>query len=146
MFLDADGGNVESVTIGIRTRAVWIPNRIVAARTAAQHQPCSITALDNDRAKLGVALTPYYERDGITIYHGDVFDVIDAVESFDALITDPPYSSGGAFRGDRSRSTIAKYVRSTSQAFRDEFTGDTRDQRGFTAWASMWLGTARVNS
>ena len=47
-------------------------------------------------------MKPYYERDGITIYHGDVFDVIDAVESFDALITDPPYSSGGTFRSDRA--------------------------------------------
>ena len=26
-------------------------------------------------------MTPYYERDGVTMYHGDVFDVIDGVES-----------------------------------------------------------------
>ena len=54
------------------------------------------------------------ERDGITIYHGDVFDVIDAVESFDALITDPPYSSAGTFRSDRAQD-LRKY--GNGQAF-----------------------------
>ena len=38
---------------------------------------------------------PYYQDDHATIYHGDVFDVIDAAGEFDALITDPPYSTGG---------------------------------------------------
>ncbi len=30
-------------------------------------------------------------------------------ESVDAVITDPPYSSGGAFRGDRSETSPAYY-------------------------------------
>ena len=34
--------------------------------------------------------------------------------SVDAIITDPPYSSGGQFRGDRSQSTGTKYVNSTT--------------------------------
>jgi site-specific DNA-methyltransferase (adenine-specific) len=64
--------------------------------------------------------------------------------SVDAVITDPPYSSGGAYRGDRMQSTIAKYVQTTSvDTWRDPFTGDNRDQRGFLVWCAMWMGEAR---
>ena len=81
-------------------------------------------------------MTPYYERDGITIYHGDVFDVIDGVESFDALITDPPYSSGGTFRSDRAQD-LRKY--GNGQAFVGYLHGDNRDQRTFHLWMCEWL-------
>lgn len=37
-------------------------------------------------------ITPYYERDGITIYHGDCRDVLPTLERVDHVITDPPYS------------------------------------------------------
>jgi site-specific DNA-methyltransferase (adenine-specific) len=39
---------------------------------------------------------PYYEQDGITIYHGDVLNVMAglSIPSLAAIITDPPYSSG----------------------------------------------------
>jgi site-specific DNA-methyltransferase (adenine-specific) len=39
-------------------------------------------------------MKPYYERGGITIYHGDCRDVLDVViptESVDLVLTDPPY-------------------------------------------------------
>lgn len=40
-------------------------------------------------------MKPYYEQDGITIYHGDCREVLPllAGQSFAALITDPPYRS-----------------------------------------------------
>ena len=73
--------------------------------------------------------------------------MIDAVESFDALITDPPYSSGGQFRGDRQNGTLAKYTGSHgNQPDLPQFTGDTRDQRGFLAWCGLWLGAARMKA
>ncbi len=37
-------------------------------------------------------MTPYYEREGITIYHADCRDVLPALASVDVVITDPPYS------------------------------------------------------
>lgn len=42
-------------------------------------------------------MTPYYEQDGITIYHGESLDVLPAMNaaSFDAVITDPPYANTG---------------------------------------------------
>ena len=88
-------------------------------------------------------MTPYYERDGITIYHGDVFDVLDAVGSFDALITDPPYSSGGMYRGDRmSKTPTGKYVRGMVNTQLPTFSGDNKDQRVFMMWATMWMSAS----
>src|SRR5690606_36755832 len=57
----------------------------------------------------------------------------------DALICDPPYSSGGQFRGDRAAPTTEKYGRGDALDKRIEFTGDNRDQRSFLAWCSLWL-------
>jgi site-specific DNA-methyltransferase (adenine-specific) len=34
---------------------------------------------------------PYYERDGITIYHGDCLEIIPTLETIDLVLTDPPY-------------------------------------------------------
>ena len=36
-------------------------------------------------------MTPYYEQDGITIYHGDCRAVLSLLEPMDVLLTDPPY-------------------------------------------------------
>jgi len=90
-----------------------------------------------------MAMTPYYEDDAVTIYHGDCFDLLHDLEGVGAVVTDPPYSSGGAFRGDRAMSTVSKYVNSSTEAYRPDFAGDNRDQRAFQAWCSMWLNAAR---
>ena len=34
---------------------------------------------------------PYYDRDGITIYHADCMEVLPQLGRFDLLLTDPPY-------------------------------------------------------
>jgi hypothetical protein len=34
---------------------------------------------------------PYYEREGITIYHGDAREVLPTLAHVDAVVTDPPY-------------------------------------------------------
>ena len=36
-------------------------------------------------------MTPYYERDGIVIYHGDCRDVLSELGPVDCVLTDPPY-------------------------------------------------------
>lgn len=36
-------------------------------------------------------IQPYYEEDGITIYHGDCREVLPALSCVDHVITDPPY-------------------------------------------------------
>lgn len=41
-------------------------------------------------------MQPYYEKDGITIYHGDCREILPTLESVEVVITDPPYSVGRA--------------------------------------------------
>ena len=75
-----------------------------------------------------------------TLYLGDSLDIIPMCGLVDAVITDPPYSSGGQFRGDRTQKTSTKYVQTDSVATtRAEFSGDNRDQRAFLAWSTMWF-------
>lgn len=65
-----------------------------------------------------------------------------ATGSVDAVITDPPYSSGGAFRGDRMSDTGSKYVQTGTELERPNFSGDNRDQRAYLMWCSLWLSEA----
>lgn len=61
----------------------------------------------------------------------------------DAVITDPPYSSGGQFRGDRAGySTSDKYQSNDTVRTYGEFAGDTRDQRGYAYWCALWMSEA----
>ncbi len=78
----------------------------------------------------------------VELRHGDALILLRELtdESVDLVLTDPPYSSGGMFRGDRAgRTTNEKYVQTGTFAERVDFDGDSRDQRGFLAWASLWL-------
>ena len=36
-------------------------------------------------------MKPYYDEDGITIYHGDCAELAPALGEFDLIVTDPPY-------------------------------------------------------
>lgn len=36
-------------------------------------------------------MKPYYEADGITIYHGDCREILPSLPKFDLCLTDPPY-------------------------------------------------------
>jgi site-specific DNA-methyltransferase (adenine-specific) len=87
-------------------------------------------------------VTPYYADGAVTIYHGDCFDVLHDLTGIGGIVTDPPYSSGGAFRGDRMASTVTKYVNNDTAAYRPEFAGDNRDQRSYLAWVSLWMAAA----
>lgn len=76
---------------------------------------------------------------GATLYHGDCMEIIPTLEGIEAVVTDPPYSSGGQFRSDRAASTQTKYVQTGAQyTYRNDFSGDNRDQRAFLTWASLW--------
>lgn len=82
-----------------------------------------------------------------TLYHGDALEVLPKLHSIDGLITDPPYSSGGAFRGDRAADARVKYISTGSNnRLLPNFSGDTRDQRGFHFWAALWASAARMVS
>lgn len=78
----------------------------------------------------------------VTLYQGDCLDVLRSLPDgmYDAVITDPPYSSGGLTRGDRTQSVATKYVQSGSERFAGAgFAGDNRDQRSWDYWCTLWL-------
>jgi site-specific DNA-methyltransferase (adenine-specific) len=94
-------------------------------------------------------MKPYYEDDSITIYHGETLNVLVTLDpgGIAAVVADPPYSSGGMFRSDRSVGTADKYRgfshregwTGAPKSQPGDFAGDSRDQRGYLAWSSLWL-------
>lgn len=77
----------------------------------------------------------------IKLLHGEALRVLRDMddETIDLVIADPPYSSGGQYRGDRMQSTHTKYVQTDTIADRPDFAGDNRDQRSYLAWSTLWL-------
>lgn len=79
--------------------------------------------------------------DGISVICGESVEVIRRLntDQFDAVITDPPYSSGGQYRSDRTKSTSTKYQQTSTAKEYADFSGDNRDQRSFLIWCNLWL-------
>lgn len=71
-------------------------------------------------------MKPYYEQDGITIYHGDAFDLLPELEA-DAIITDPPYGTGWVRGGE----SVGKFKAKNHEAGWDKF-------------STAWIGLARA--
>jgi len=86
-------------------------------------------------------VTPYYDEGGVTLYQGDALSFLQSLpsDSVDLIATDPPYSSGGLFRADRTQDSRTKYVQSDAQHDLIQFTGDNRDQRSYGYWCALWL-------
>ena len=63
--------------------------------------------------------------------------------TFDALITDPPYSSGGKTTQQRQQNTGKKYTSRDANKQLPNFEGDQKDQRSWTMWMYHWLEDAR---
>lgn len=87
-------------------------------------------------------MTPYYTP---TVHHGDALAWLQTLETgtVDAVVTDPPYSSGGMLRGDRAGAgTREKYTSAKAKSAYADFSGDNRDQRGWAYWMALWLGEA----
>jgi site-specific DNA-methyltransferase (adenine-specific) len=78
------------------------------------------------------------------VHRGEALDALQKLpdESVDALVCDPPYSSGGFTRGDRTLDPAAKYVHTDVAIQRISFTGDNRDGRSWCYWCSLWLSEA----
>lgn len=72
---------------------------------------------------------------------GDALSVLPTLEagSFDALITDPPYSSGGLTAGARQKPPSKKYPQGGTPVLHADFAGDECDQRSHLRWMTMWL-------
>lgn len=82
-----------------------------------------------------------------TLLCGDCLELLADVPdgSVDMVLTDPPYSSGGLFAGDRKASTRVKYCDDdyNGAARFQDFSGDNMDQRSFTEFMRMVLSKCR---
>lgn len=64
-------------------------------------------------------MTPYYDQDGITIYHGDALDLLDVIPTLGGvMVTDPPYGinhssnrPGAPLRGEQIANDDSTEVR-----------------------------------
>lgn len=67
--------------------------------------------------------TPYYEADGITLWHGDCLDILPSLgdAEFDAVLTDPPYNFGFDYDGH----------------------DDAMDPAEYAAWCARWYAECR---
>lgn len=77
-----------------------------------------------------------------TLYLGDCLEILPTLSKVDAVVTDPPYSSGGFTRGDRTLATSKKYQGTKLQKYFNNFSGDNRDQRSWIMWMSIWISLA----
>lgn len=79
-----------------------------------------------------------------TMYHGEAYSLLRQLpsNSADAILTDPPYSTGGMTAASRQRPPAEKYQQTGTIREYPAFTGDNRDQRSFLAWATLWLTEA----
>jgi site-specific DNA-methyltransferase (adenine-specific) len=78
---------------------------------------------------------------GAVLWRGEAWEVLRGMDSgsVDALVTDPPYSSGGLHKGARSAKPVSKYLNSNCQHLYADFEGDNRDGRSFSYWMTLWL-------
>jgi len=71
-------------------------------------------------------IPPYYEADGISVYHGDMRDVLPGLQPVDLVVTDPPYVLG-----------LASSVQETSKV------GGWADLMNAATWYGWWLAECR---
>ena len=78
------------------------------------------------------------------ILHGDSLQIIRQFEpnSFDAIITDPPYASGGSGQ-TKTRTPTEKYSSMSKDKALPDFDSDQMDQLSWMFWTAAWLQDAR---
>lgn len=70
---------------------------------------------------------PYYDRDGITIYHGDARQIVPLLDGVDLVLTDPPYgvslntSYASAKRGNKTEAHDYPPVHGDDEPFDPSF-------------------------
>lgn len=69
-------------------------------------------------------MTPYYDEGGVRIYHGDCREILPELESFDLVVTDPPYGINTKSDGNRKLSPWA-------------------DLCNASLWYELWIGEVR---
>ena len=91
--------------------------------------------------------TTLHDADGIQLIQGECLQTLQGMaargETFDALLTDPPYASGGLHLGTKSQPTNVKYQQNSTERRHADFSGDARDQFSWMTWCAIWLNACR---
>lgn len=79
--------------------------------------------------------------DNVNLYNGDALAVLATLPdgSVDAVLTDPPYSSGGVSLAAKQADPASKYQSSGVKRQYPPMLGDAKDQRSWTHWCMLWL-------
>ena len=84
-------------------------------------------------AARGEGMKPYYDEDGITIYHGDCREVLPTLADVDLVFTSPPYNlgvtNGGGIHGG------SFFVAKLGDGYADH--DDAMPQHVYDAWQTM---------
>lgn len=77
----------------------------------------------------------------VALYQGDALAVLAGLPAgcVDAVLTDPPYSSGGLTLGERQAEPAQKYRNSSHKLPFPAMLGDVKDQHSWARWCTFWL-------
>ena len=86
-------------------------------------------------------MKPFFQDAATTLFRGDALGILRNLQddSVDAVLTDPPHSSGGMTLSARQADPRVKYQHTRTVKTYPPMLGDNRDQRAFTFWATLWL-------
>ena len=87
-------------------------------------------------------MVPRFQADNVTLYQGDTLAILTTLKSgsVDAVLTDPPYSSGGVSLSTRQADPAQKYQLSGVKRRYPPMLGDAKDQHSWAMWCTLWLG------
>jgi site-specific DNA-methyltransferase (adenine-specific) len=71
------------------------------------------------------------------LYCGNAMKIIPTLSNIDAVITDPPYSSGGFSGSDKQQLPSEKYQKNGTKKRYPEFYGDNHDQRSWRRFMAL---------
>ena len=79
------------------------------------------------------------------VIQGDALEVLRRFDddTFGAIITDPPYASGGLHTVNRQAPTGVKYTSKKAKNPLPNFEGDNKDQLSWMLWSAAWLREAK---
>lgn len=86
-------------------------------------------------------MIPFFQNDAVSVYQGNTLTILPLLHSgsVDAIITDPPYSSGAVMLSGKQADPAQKYQGTGTKKTYPPMPGDARDQRSFTWWMTQWL-------
>lgn len=93
-------------------------------------------------------MKPYYEADGIVIYHGDALDVLPRLGvASGGFVTDPPYTAAGGSTNGRSNDADTQFFRFWMSAALQAITASVRPNASgflFCDWRTVGEVTAAM--